>query len=566
MPSINRSNSRAEQKTLSLARTLAALVVTFVAAGASAQVKVWAWDSIDSRYGRNMIKMVDAFPEYKVEDVARRLNALPDGQRVLLLMRYTDRLADHPQDRCRTVDATGKVTLTTFPGPWCAAGEAEVRANVTKLFQSLKAAGVKSIDGLVLDNETTFWAGRYVRADGANTTAIEKDPRFPAIAKRLGFRKLNKLAWGSREYNRWNDVVLPDFDAALTRAVITPFRAIWPKAVICNYGSAPIQSQYMTPDMGGLGITYGGTGFGTHNSLSFYGNSLHWIRGAAFAGTKLNDTPYDMFRMNVHRIRACNASSARKMLPWIANYSLGCNGEGQEPDGNLANYYSSLANSKYWDENVIQLAMHGCDTMLLFNPAAWRRDQNPAIWNKVTDQERCASVIDQINTKLGSTPGVSRWFSLPGLQDRVMATGRRVTGGTMWRFSFAEGVASVTVAMKNGDVREIVPEAGEVGAWVFEADNNPFAAKVDGTDIAYAEAPAGAAWPDLDDSGELDQGDISLLLLDMNEMGSSFDINGDNIVTNADVTAFKTIQKSWYAQATKGRTAMEGSVLVTAAR
>ena len=147
-----------------------------------------------------------------------------------------------------------------------------------------------------------------------------------------------------------------------------------------------------------------------------------------------------------------------------------------------------------------------------------------------------------------------------------MATGRRVAGGTMWRFSFAPGVASVTVAMKNGGVREIVPEAGEVGAWVFEADNNPFAAKVDGTDIAYAEAPAGAAWPDLDDSGELDQGDISLLLLDMNEMGSPFDINGDNIVTNADVTAFKTIKKSWYAQATKGRTAMEGSVLVTAAR
>ena len=175
-------------------------------------------------------------------------------------------------------------------------------------------------------------------------------------------------------------------------------------------------------------------------------------------------------------------------------------------------------------------------------------------------------MIDQINTKLGSMPGVSRWFSLPGLQDRVMATGRRVAGGTMWRFSFAPGVASVTVAMKNGDVREIVPEAGEVGAWLFEADNNPFAVKTDGTDIAYAEAPAGAAWPDLDDSGELDQGDISLLLLDMNEMGSPFDINGDNIVTNADVTAFKAIQKNWFTQSTKARTTIEGSVLVTAAR
>ena len=310
----------------------------------------------------------------------------------------------------------------------------------------------------------------------------------------------------------------------------------------------------------------GGKGYGTHNSMSFYGNSLHWIQGAAFAGTTLNDSAFDMFRLNVHRIRACNASSGRKMMPWIANYSLGCNGEGLEPGGDFAAYHSAIANTKYWDENMIQLAMHGCDTMLLFNPAAWRPGHNPAIWNKVSDQQRCSNVIDTINAKLGTAPGVSRWFSLPGLQDRVMATGRRVAGGTMWRFSFAEGVASVTVAMKSGDVREIVPEAGEVGAWLFEADNNPFAAKVDGTDIAYAEAPAGAAWPDLDDSGELDQGDISLLLLDMNETGSPFDINGDNIVTNADMAAFKTIRKNWYTQATKGRTAMEGSVLVTAAR
>ena len=210
--------------------------------------------------------------------------------------------------------------------------------------------------------------------------------------------------------------------------------------------------------------------------------------------------------------------------------------------------------------------MHGCDTLLLFNPGAMSGFRDPAVGNNPQDQARLGGLVQKLNDTLGSNPGKSVWFSLPGLQDRVMATGRRVAGGTMWRFSFAPGVASVTVAMKNGDVREIVPEAGEVGAWLFEADSNPFAVKVDGSDIAFAEAPAGAAWPDLDDSGELDQGDISLLLLDMNEAGSPFDINGDNIITSADVTAFKTIQKNWFAQSTKGRTAMEGSVLVAAAR
>lgn len=52
----------------------------------------------------------------------------------------------------------------------------------------------------------------------------------------------------------------------------------------------------------------------------------------------------------------------------------------------------------------------------------------------------------------------------------------------------------------------------------------------------------------------------------MDDVGSPLDINGDNVITNADMAAFKTIQKNWYTQATKGRTAMEGSVLVTAAR
>jgi hypothetical protein len=156
MPSITRAHSRADQKLTRLVRTLAALVVTFVAARAGAQVKVWAWDSIDPAYAGNMRKMVDAYPEYKVEDIARRLNAMPEGQRVLLLMRFTDRLADHPLDRCRKVDSKGRVTMTEWAGPWCNNGEAEARTAVTKLFNGLKAAGVKTIDALVLDNETTF--------------------------------------------------------------------------------------------------------------------------------------------------------------------------------------------------------------------------------------------------------------------------------------------------------------------------------------------------------------------------------------------------------------------------
>jgi len=504
--------------------------------------------------------MVRIYPGANPSQVAQQLNALPAGRRFLCMLGFTERLATNPADQCMKMDGSGRLVRTGFFGPWCDAGTAEVKASVERFLDSLKQAGARDIDALVLDNETTFTAGRFISSDGSgsNTAAIESDPRFPALAKRLGFKRLEKLWWGGPQFLRWNEAIAPDFDVALNRAVTVPFKARWSRAFVCNYGSAPIKPRFMTPDGGGISMVNGGGGFGTHNSLSFYGEALHWIRGRAFAGTTLEDSPYSMLRMNIHRIRAVGASSSRQTMPWIASRSIGA--------GDQSDLVVPFANTKYWDENVIQLVMHGCDTLLLFNPNAWRSDQDSSKWNTVSDQVNCSGMIDLLNTKLGTAPGVSRWFSLPGLQDRVMATGRRVAGGTMWRFSFAPGVASVTVAMKNGDVREIVPEAGEVGAWLFEADSNPFAVKVDGSDIAFAEAPAGAAWPDLDDSGELDQGDISLLLLDMNEAGSPFDINGDNIITSADVTAFKTIQKNWFAQSTKGRTAMEGSVLVAAAR
>ncbi len=567
MRRITRAHSRADQTPSRTARLLSGVLALAMSFSAFAgPVRAWSWSPAASTYARNITGMVRIYPDAKPADVARQLNALPAGQRVLCMLGFTERLASHPGDVCRKVDAQGRTTLTSFPGPWCTAGEAEVKTGVERFLDGLKAAGATVIDAVVLDNETTFWAGRYVTADGANTAAIEADPRFPALAKRLGFSKLKGLAWGGAEYLRWNEVVQADFDQALNRAVAVPVRLRWPTAIVCNYGSAPIRRDCMTPDMSGLGMVYGGNGFGTHNSLSYYGNSLQWIRGRVFAGTTLNDGAFDMFRMNVHRMRATGATTNRAMLPWIAACSLGLNGEAQQPGSDLAGYFSPLASTKYWDENVIQLVMHGSDTLMLFNPAAWRKDQNAAVWNRVDDQARLSNLIDDLNGRLGGNAGASRWFSLPGLQDRVMATGRRVSGGTLWRFSFAPGVASVVVALKNGDVREILPEQGGVGAWYFEADAQPLAVKKDGTDIAWAEASLGSAWADFDDNGTVDQGDLALLMMEIGGDDATFDMNGDGRVTQADATAFQALRRDWASRATLASPVRPGSVLVSAAR
>ena len=146
-----------------------------------------------------------------------------------------------------------------------------------------------------------------------------------------------------------------------------------------------------------------------------------------------------------------------------------------------------------------------------------------------------------------------------------MATGRAVTGGTMWRFSFAPGVASVVVTLKSGEVREILPEQGTAGAWYFESSKEPLATKTDGSDVAWVEAPAGSAFPDLDDDGGLDEGDLALLLLDMGERGSPFELDGDGVVSQRDVDFFRGVQRTWRQKATAASGARPGSVLVVAA-
>jgi hypothetical protein len=147
----------------------------------------------------------------------------------------------------------------------------------------------------------------------------------------------------------------------------------------------------------------------------------------------------------------------------------------------------------------------------------------------------------------------------------VLTTGRRVAGGTLWRFSFAPGVASVVVSLKSGEVREVLPEEGGVGAWYFESDSEPLATKADGSDVAWTEAPKGSTWPDLDEDGTLSEGDVALLLLDMGQE-SEMDLDGDRTVTQGDVDFFRTNRRGWSQKATAAQGWRPGSVMVASAR
>lgn len=562
MPSILHSNSRADQKSRSLTRTLLAPIASALMSlvAQAAPVTALTWSPVDASVKQNVENMVLVFPGANPKNVAAQLKSRPAGRRALLFCDYGERIATHPQDACRAPDGKGSWKLTNWRGPWTSAGATEVRKTAEAFFTALKTEGA-SIDMLVLDEETDFSAIRYMRDDFANMLAIQADPRFPALSKRLGFSNLKKIDYGTPEYYTWNEVLTADFDRALQAAIVDPFKARWPSAVVSNYGSAPIRRAYMTPGCAGIGTLRGGTGVGTHNSIDFYGLVSPFLRGTLFAGIRLNDSAFDMFRANVHRIRAVDASSPKDMLPWIGSYGLGT----RATDVNGI-FPSPLSATTYWDENVIQLVMHGCDTLLVYNPAAWRPEQIRDNCNPVSDQVHLSSLLGSLNARLGPNAGASRWYSLPGLQDRVLATGRSVSGGTLWRFSFAPDVSSVIVTLKNGEVREILREEGTAGAWYFEATNAPLAAKKDGSDVAWTEAPRGSAFPDLDEDGALTTGDLAMLSLEMDQRESSFDLDADGVVTQSDVDFFHSTLRKWRDQSTAAAGVRPGAALIVAAR
>jgi len=408
---------------------------------------------------------------------------------------------------------------------------------MTAFFDSLLTAGAE-IDSLVLDNETDLAADQFFGGNGDNFRAIQADPRFPVLAARLGFSQLNTedLLWGSTQYRRWSEILLADFDAAHHRAVAEPFLARWPSATVSNYGSAPISQSHPIPDVSGNPSVRGGIGFGTHDSIDFYGLALRWLKLRTFQGVQLNDTPFDMFRMNVHRFRSIASVSTKPMYPWIGSWGLGTRQDTEYP--------SPLSLSNYWDENVIHLVMHGCDTLLLFNPRAWRPGDDASVFNLPSDQARLHQIVGDLNIRLASATS-ARWIRLPSLDESVIATGRRIAGGTLWRFTFAPGVAGLVIARTDGSLLRVDPEPGHAGAWAFEQEGQAFAVKDDGTEVAVAIASDLMAWPDVNGDGVLDSKD-RIALTTLNGVSAAVpDVDGSGSIGESDIEALNGSVTAW---------------------
>lgn len=550
MPSITRADSRADQK---IVRSVLVVLSIALATVCQAAVRSITWDRVDPQMKcQYPAVMVDLGRPWYVppEKAAEQLRARPAGTRALILRLFVDDVARNPKDACYVKDGKGGWIRSTMPSPWMQNGIRECRARVQKYFEAFKKAGGQ-VDYVLYDAEENLSCWYLTQA---NIEAICADPRFRQsialgsptdtksifnVSRMLNGLDVRKINYLNSVWSSWNAAMSVLFNFAVNEAGFKPVQALYPNVIVSNYGSASIRQVDAIPNGSGEMMWSPSAGVGTHDSWQFYGIATDWQSSIAVdSRNTIGSGAFAQLRLGVIGIRGLLLSSKRPQMPWIAHRQFG-------QTRTWGPWTAPFSGTEYWDEHVRQLVMHGCDTLLMFNPEQYGMPGPASEFNPVEDQQRFDAVLADLNDRLATANGPSVWYQKAEWNDRILATGRPVRGGTLWRFSFAEDVAGAAVVMRNGEVRTITRQGQEAGAWFFAESANPIAERSDRSGIAVAEIEEDVLRADLDGNGTIDAGDHALVSLDMGEQGEfASDLDRDGTVTQADVQLIQSIQKT----------------------
>ena len=542
------------RQTHTLARTLSMLLVCAAATNSSAApVKALTWGSVDKACTQQTQMIPVYYPQTGAWDTQTGARAAAKtknqqvGQRVLLLLDFVDDITAHPSDRCIATNANGVSTITPYQSPFLTNGIKRSQARIEKFFDEFKAAG-GVVDYVIFDNEDILAAWK-VGMDGLQ--AIENDSRFKSTyGKTIGF-KVSQIRWGNVFHATWDALMIGIVDAAMNTAAYVPIKKRFPNARVTNYESCVLKKANASPDSLGRPMWNQSSGFGTDDAPSYYGGAARTMATAKFDGVNtIGSKPEDLFRFQLNRMRSVIKSSngTRSQMPWISHRQF----------GNLENYFQDkelpypMSSTKYWDEMVIQQVMHGADTLQVFNPVAWQVGSDPKMFNPKEDQFALESIITDLNQRLGSNPGKSRWFSVTGWADKVFITGRMLSNGTLWRISFTDDVNSIALPLRDGTIQIVTREEGTAGAWFFESYTNQVTVRQDKSEVAFIVVDDSVIQADLNNDSQINSVDMQLLVAAMGSTGDqAADLNNDGVVNQADQSQMTLVQTTLVAQAKK---------------
>jgi len=376
----------------------------------------------------------------------------PDGHRVVFFYaNIVNDLAMHPEDAC--LDHMNN--LTSFRSPWINHGIATVRDRIQAWMESFVSAG-GSLDAVILDNEYTLGAGQFMHSDGECWDAIMADQRFPSLAEDLGFNDLRSIYWGNDRYNEWNRVMDRRFDAAINAAVFDVVRTHFPDAVCSNYNSFIQDEGLSSLDIEGHSLFRESDGCGSHDARSFYGRISSALAGSHTEGDSavVGNESWSSLMVCLHRLRGMRQSSEGPLMAWVCNRSWGGSALWQTP----------LQADPLWDELVLHLGMHGVEKFLYWTESNPLQNPIDPEGNPEQDQRRINDLMQELDANVGDlAPGYS--LNQPSFSERVVASSVSNEHAVVWRFSFHEDVAGVSVRLDTGEQFYVQPEPGRRGAW-----------------------------------------------------------------------------------------------------
>lgn len=428
------------------------LLVMLSMTQAAPELRAFAWSEVpaDCRYINRFVWFNKASDP---AEVAAASLALPAGRRALFSWDMHRDLLAHPADLCRTADGQP----TEYRGVWPEQGIAVNKARFTDFFGRFKAAGGQ-MDWFILDFEGGYsnWHLGGGEAKEPMWRAIQQDPRFAALAEKLGFDDLMTICYwpGKTNYLKWNAVMAGQKDAALQEAVFAPAAALFPDLQGSNYGGEQIDQANAVPDLNGHRQWSETALMGTHNAPSLYA-TIGQLGDRKLAG----DQPYGRsalagLRLSLQTVRAIQRCSDKPLSPWIAWQRYAGDGPKSPP--------ATIGNTPYWHELVYHLALAGCDTYLFWNPHPWRPDQDPETLSTARDEHLLDDLLADLNERLrGEVREPLSTAAIPW-DAMVLVTGLRVDDHVIWRLTVGEGVKEVRA--KVGDQPVVIPIEG-VGAW-----------------------------------------------------------------------------------------------------
>jgi len=435
---------------------LVILVVLAVGTGLAAEhapgrLHAFSWSAVPADC-RHITPTVWIKKDSDPVEIAKLSLERPEGHRALFSWDLHHGLLDNPDDRCRT--AAGE--LAPHLGVWPEHGVEAVRARFDDFFRRFKDAGGQA-DLMILDFEGGFSNWHMdSKTREERCLAIQNDPRFPGLAKKLGFSDMRTVAnfRSGRNYLKWNAVTAGLVDDALNRAVFAPVRKHFPAIECSNYGSYVTTEPNAYPDLHGHNQWRDGIPMGTHQSRSFY-TSIGQLAAVKLDGMNpFGQSPFAGLLLSINGLRAMMRSSAVPIQPWIAwqRYM----GEPGRP--------STVGNTPYYRELVIHLALHGVEEFLFWNPHPWRKDQRPESLSMPKDEKLLDDILTDLNQRLSIAGRKPVTTEAIAWDTRVIASGLQVADRVVWRFTFSPEARELKATL-DGQPVTIGPADGEVGTW-----------------------------------------------------------------------------------------------------